>query len=275
MYYEARYYDSVVGQFVSVDPILNDIKSAWLADSQKFNPYAYTQNNPLKYIDPTGKSIEISRYLEDGQIVYKMFVKFAVVNDTSKFMSRSEMGRIRLRMSRAIRKAFTKKFASGARIEAHVLPKNVDYDTALNLKLKQKYHVVHLFDKLKGLGPNVIGKGPFGKLSVFINRKMLSTPELGPYGSIEKTIPHEFGHSATLRHPSSSQGDVEFDALLDLDNLMYQTQKEPQGISITESQAEQMYNAFQRGELNTMSNKERFKTQLTLLGRKIKRLFKK
>ena len=48
-YYGARYYDSEIGRFVSVDPWEGDLK-----DPQSLNKYSYTRNNPVIYTDPTG-----------------------------------------------------------------------------------------------------------------------------------------------------------------------------------------------------------------------------
>jgi RHS repeat-associated protein len=42
-YFNARYYDSETGRFISPDPI-----------ASYSNPYSYCANNPLKYVDPTG-----------------------------------------------------------------------------------------------------------------------------------------------------------------------------------------------------------------------------
>ncbi len=42
-YYGARYYDPVMGRFISVDPLEDGL-----------NWYAYCNNNPVVYIDPTG-----------------------------------------------------------------------------------------------------------------------------------------------------------------------------------------------------------------------------
>ncbi|MDR1706663.1 MAG: RHS repeat-associated core domain-containing protein [Prevotella sp.] len=45
--YSARYYESAIGRFTTVDP-LAEMYYSW-------SPYAYCINNPLKYIDPTGE----------------------------------------------------------------------------------------------------------------------------------------------------------------------------------------------------------------------------
>lgn len=50
-YFGARYYSSTYGRFTSPDPLLN---SGRPANPQTWNRYAYTLNNPLKFIDPNG-----------------------------------------------------------------------------------------------------------------------------------------------------------------------------------------------------------------------------
>jgi hypothetical protein len=44
---QARYYDPLIGRFYSNDPI-------GFRDVHSFNRYAYANNNPFKYVDPTG-----------------------------------------------------------------------------------------------------------------------------------------------------------------------------------------------------------------------------
>lgn len=46
-YMQQRYYDPVIGRFYSNDPI-------GFRDTHSFNRYAYANNNPYKYVDPTG-----------------------------------------------------------------------------------------------------------------------------------------------------------------------------------------------------------------------------
>jgi RHS repeat-associated protein len=58
-YFNARYYSNVQGRFAPTDPIL--MKQDRLRDPQELNLYAYVRNNPLKYIDPDGEDITVSR----------------------------------------------------------------------------------------------------------------------------------------------------------------------------------------------------------------------
>ena len=47
-----RFYDPVVGRFLSPDPYVQD-----LGNPQNFNRYSYCLNNPLKYNDPSGEFV--------------------------------------------------------------------------------------------------------------------------------------------------------------------------------------------------------------------------
>jgi RHS repeat-associated protein len=46
--YNARFYSTTLGRFVSVDPIVGSA-----ADPQAWNSYAYVRNNPMRFVDPT------------------------------------------------------------------------------------------------------------------------------------------------------------------------------------------------------------------------------
>jgi RHS repeat-associated protein len=57
-FFEARYYQSVQGRFISPDRL--SLQEEMLSDPQRFNLYGYVRNTPLNLIDPTGEAIELT-----------------------------------------------------------------------------------------------------------------------------------------------------------------------------------------------------------------------
>src|SRR6185369_14464144 len=53
-YFGARYYQGQTGRFTSVDPVFTWAEN--LMDPQRWNRYAYVRNNPLRYVDPDGRT---------------------------------------------------------------------------------------------------------------------------------------------------------------------------------------------------------------------------
>lgn len=56
-YFGARYCSAAQGRFTSVDPI--GVSKEKLVDPQQWNMYAYGRNNPLRFVDPTGRRVEL------------------------------------------------------------------------------------------------------------------------------------------------------------------------------------------------------------------------
>jgi RHS repeat-associated protein len=52
-YFGARYFSAAQGRFTSPDPV--GIMKQKMLDPQQWNMYAYGRNNPLRFIDPTGR----------------------------------------------------------------------------------------------------------------------------------------------------------------------------------------------------------------------------
>ena len=50
-YMQQRYYDPVIGRFLSIDPVATDANSGSM-----FNRYRYADNNPFKFVDPDGRA---------------------------------------------------------------------------------------------------------------------------------------------------------------------------------------------------------------------------
>ena len=67
-YFGARYFGSAQGRFTSPDPYnvvlqaKGDEFSAYLSQPQNWNKYAYTWNNPLRFVDPNGENVYVVTY---------------------------------------------------------------------------------------------------------------------------------------------------------------------------------------------------------------------
>lgn len=55
-YAKARYMDTKMHSFLSVDPLNYSLPQNYLLDPQQMNSYAYARNNPTVYTDPDGQS---------------------------------------------------------------------------------------------------------------------------------------------------------------------------------------------------------------------------
>jgi RHS repeat-associated protein len=66
-YYGARYYDPIVGRFISADNIVPNAMNP-----QALNRYSYVVNNPLKYVDPTGMVFEVNYNWTEQDYMYYM-----------------------------------------------------------------------------------------------------------------------------------------------------------------------------------------------------------
>jgi len=71
-YFGARYYRNLTGRFTTVDP---DHVGGDIFDPQSWNAYAYARNNPLRFVDPTGRAFQNfcppGQYCERVQVTAK------------------------------------------------------------------------------------------------------------------------------------------------------------------------------------------------------------
>jgi RHS repeat-associated protein len=79
-YFGARYHQSAIGRFTSVDPVLDAERA--LADPQRWNRYAYALNRPLTYVDPDGRSPKAGvLLLKVGHALYKGYDVYSTVEE--------------------------------------------------------------------------------------------------------------------------------------------------------------------------------------------------
>jgi len=71
-YYGARFYNPIVGRFLSVDPLYAEKSENRKQDPQTLNSLAYALNNPLRYIDPDGRDV-LRAWNDWGKYVYKFY----------------------------------------------------------------------------------------------------------------------------------------------------------------------------------------------------------
>ena len=67
IYLRMRYYDPAIGRFLSADPYWNtrNMQRSIVAILQSGNLYVYALNNPLRFADPRGLSIELLTHIND------------------------------------------------------------------------------------------------------------------------------------------------------------------------------------------------------------------
>ncbi len=85
-YFEARWYDGDIGRFGSLDPAqLDNRVFKLITDPQSLNFYAYSRNNPINLVDPSG---EVPEWLKNaGQNVLRTLDTVPVTGDISDVYS--------------------------------------------------------------------------------------------------------------------------------------------------------------------------------------------
>lgn len=133
MYYNARFYDPKIGRFITADTIVADP-----TNPQDLNRYSYCNNNPIKYIDPSGhkKKSWWKRFWKkaikaftSAAIVVATAVLFAIPGGQGAALGTLALGKTYLWAAAAAASTLTLDTGSGRKFQGH-LAKEV-FDDAL------------------------------------------------------------------------------------------------------------------------------------------------
>jgi len=72
-YFVARYYGNALGRFITPDGAFADQHPP---DPQSWNLYSYVRNNPLAYLDPTGKSLTLTSQNPQDKADFKAAIEY-------------------------------------------------------------------------------------------------------------------------------------------------------------------------------------------------------
>ncbi len=246
-YYGARYYNPSLSIWASVDPLAEKYPN--------IGGYTYCANNPIIYIDPDGRDIKVASQVVDGKTVITVTVTGKLINDSGNAYTQEQLQAYTDRLTASIASTYT-----GA--DGDVSWKGVANITVAtdDNKLSSTDHAFRIVDKDKipkesgGFeAEGTLGKAPFGENIVYLSQHMLDRIQAteGEYagtgktssgtGTLERTGPHELGHSGNLKHPTPGTMDA---------NLMHQTKQPNAGTEITKDQILEIKKAFDDGKLN-------------------------
>lgn len=149
-YAMARMYANAQGRFTGVDSGIFIV-----ADPQNFNRYSHTQNNPLKFIDPSGKNIELTGsdvqsfvdYLEKNTgLKLKYAVKNGVITITGSTKDKNFKGNV----NKAFVDVVSKVAGASGTAKFHV-------DSSISTNGNQKGEVVFVDDNAVAYNSATLG----------------------------------------------------------------------------------------------------------------------
>jgi RHS repeat-associated protein len=207
-YFGARYYGSGMGRFMSADPLM---ASAHASDPQSWNRYAYTFNNPLRYIDPDGMEVPKSCSTDPK---CKIVVKLNIIYDKSVKWSDKEKKELE---AKYLEKA--KKDYGTSNIELKTTYSEGTFsrdDSGYHLTGLQKDSLNVYFSNSTGTShAGVAFNTPYGDVAIVdpTHFEALSTNLFFPLGTntFEHELAHHFlGHTSSEKDYASGEAEADW-----------------------------------------------------------------
>jgi len=219
-YFGARYYDSDLNIWLSVDPLSDKYPS--------LSPYAYCANNPIKLIDPNGRDITMSFSVnENGNKVIDINFTGVFMNKSERNISKKDMNKYKEAITQSL-----KDYYGGGKDDGTIVNVNTDIIVGDFWTAKGSRHEINLVENCSN--SEHMGEAPIGGNFMNIDVDVLANFG-GKQGNsnfsntFERTVGHEFGHLLGLDHVNNEN------------NLMNPSRD---GTTITGSQMKEAYSNY-------------------------------
>jgi RHS repeat-associated protein len=191
-YFGARYYDSGLSIWLSVDPMSDKYPS--------MSPYNYCANNPVILVDPDGRKIIVSEFTNaDGSRTITITYTAYIRNVSNIEISNDEMAAYITRIKSSIEAIY-----SGNPEDNTQTTVNTSVD--IQILPETTRHII----SIANLPPETPGLGETNGMEMFLDVRLLEnaptnqttgmceTSTNGIRNTLEKVAAHEFGHNSGL-----------------------------------------------------------------------------
>ena len=260
-YRGARYYDSDVARFLSLDPKASKYPN--------ISAYCYVAGMPTVAVDPDGKDIvfAVSKN-SDGTIAINMTVNAKVVNESQQNFSQEQLKAFSERISQGLINSYSQSgFMEIKDDNGNLISGNYTVNVSVNISVASEEnpiastdHVFRIQDpkQMPGAGSNIAvwGFAEDGQNYVYVSTSILENKPAteGSYAgtgktsdgkpTLERTSAHELGHSGGLVYGNYGHNNPWSG------NLMTPDTQAHSGIKLVSSQILKLINSYRNDETN-------------------------